>query len=343
MDRRRRGRGLQAHAVARGEIGRATGRGVVQGRQVRRHLRMSATTSAVRWARERSRANSSCVPWHQYTFHRCTGEGEPGYEADKVPSYGVQGRERPAVGHREAGEQARPPAARAASADARRPTRAPGPLRVGGISTTAMDPEEPALLHLRTLAERRAGARGRGARRRDANDPAQRPASSATAKAITQGRQGLHLAVLDHLDGPDRPARPGLRDGRALGRHPADRHADPLGRGELALLQDGRAHELHPEPDHPQQQGADPEQGGGVHHHRRPGRHPGGGRADDGFFSEIGYLLPQFPFIAHSLGWEFEEMERNVEFVRQRAAARRRARAGERAARRCRSACWSAR
>jgi multimeric flavodoxin WrbA len=33
------------------------------------------------------------------------------------------------------------------------------------------------------------------------------------------------------------------------------------------------------------------------------------------FFSEIGYLVPQFPFIAHSLGWEFEEMERNVEFV----------------------------
>ena len=26
------------------------------------------------------------------------------------------------------------------------------------------------------------------------------------------------------------------------------RDADPLGRRELALLQDGRAHELHPEP-----------------------------------------------------------------------------------------------
>ena len=48
-----------------------------------------------------------------------------------------------------------------------------------------------------------------------------------------------------------------------------------------------------------------------------------------GFFSEIGYLLPQFPFIAHSLGWEAEDMERNVDFVRdQRGAARRRARAG---------------
>ena len=35
-----------------------------------------------------------------------------------------------------------------------------------------------------------------------------------------------------------------------------------------------------------------------------------------GFFSEIGYLLPQFPFIAHSLGWEAEEMERNMDFVK---------------------------
>jgi hypothetical protein len=34
-----------------------------------------------------------------------------------------------------------------------------------------------------------------------------------------------------------------------------------------------------------------------------------------GFFSEIGFLLPQFPYIAHSLGWEAEDMERNVSFV----------------------------
>jgi hypothetical protein len=33
------------------------------------------------------------------------------------------------------------------------------------------------------------------------------------------------------------------------------------------------------------------------------------------FFSEIGFLMPQFPFVAHSLGWEFEEMDRNVELV----------------------------
>jgi multimeric flavodoxin WrbA len=40
------------------------------------------------------------------------------------------------------------------------------------------------------------------------------------------------------------------------------------------------------------------------------------------FFSEIGFVLPQFPFIAHSLGWEFEEMDRNVELVQDSEALR---------------------
>jgi multimeric flavodoxin WrbA len=41
-----------------------------------------------------------------------------------------------------------------------------------------------------------------------------------------------------------------------------------------------------------------------------------------GFFSEIGFLLPQFPYIAHSLGWEAEDMERNVSFVESSEALR---------------------
>jgi multimeric flavodoxin WrbA len=40
------------------------------------------------------------------------------------------------------------------------------------------------------------------------------------------------------------------------------------------------------------------------------------------FFSEIGFVVPQFPFVAHSLGWEFEEMDRNVDFVERSEALR---------------------
>ena len=35
-----------------------------------------------------------------------------------------------------------------------------------------------------------------------------------------------------------------------------------------------------------------------------------------GFFSELGFIFPQFPFIAHSRGWSAEDMERNVNEVR---------------------------
>ena len=34
------------------------------------------------------------------------------------------------------------------------------------------------------------------------------------------------------------------------------------------------------------------------------------------FFGELGFVFPQFPFIAHSRGWSAEDMEHNVELVR---------------------------
>jgi multimeric flavodoxin WrbA len=36
-----------------------------------------------------------------------------------------------------------------------------------------------------------------------------------------------------------------------------------------------------------------------------------------GFFSELGCLFPQFPYIAHSRGWSAEDMENNVRFVKE--------------------------
>src|SRR5262249_14026985 len=35
-----------------------------------------------------------------------------------------------------------------------------------------------------------------------------------------------------------------------------------------------------------------------------------------GFFAELGFIFPQFPYIAHSRGWSREDMECNVEVVR---------------------------
>jgi multimeric flavodoxin WrbA len=36
-----------------------------------------------------------------------------------------------------------------------------------------------------------------------------------------------------------------------------------------------------------------------------------------GFFAEIGCVFPQYPYIAHSRGWDAEDMERNVAVVQQ--------------------------
>jgi multimeric flavodoxin WrbA len=36
-----------------------------------------------------------------------------------------------------------------------------------------------------------------------------------------------------------------------------------------------------------------------------------------GFFAELGFIFPQFPYIAHSRGWSHEDMENNVVIVRQ--------------------------
>jgi multimeric flavodoxin WrbA len=35
-----------------------------------------------------------------------------------------------------------------------------------------------------------------------------------------------------------------------------------------------------------------------------------------GFFAELGFIFPQFPYVAHSRGWSHEDMENNVAIVR---------------------------
>ena len=222
-------------------------------------------------------------PWHYWKFHQRTGEGEPGFEDDRVPSYAVQGRGRPRPA-----STPTPRTPRAQEAAPAAPARAAGAR--ASPARSAWSASRPPRWTARTRATRPptrcsthavAHAR-RGARRRDAADPARRAAASAPARATT--RRAPRPAP-----GPARSRRwtrttswTGLRGARALGRRDPGRDADPLGRGELALLQDGRAHELHPEPDHDPQPRADPQQGRGLHHHRRPGQRAGGGRPDAG-------------------------------------------------------------
>ena len=81
-------------------------------------------------------------PWHNWKFHRCNGKGEPGSEDDIVPAYSVKvegGRvlvDLNSASKRHKRRHEPHPLARKIE-------RAPGPLRLAGISTTAMDANNP--------------------------------------------------------------------------------------------------------------------------------------------------------------------------------------------------------
>src|SRR5262245_33051069 len=76
-------------------------------------------------------------PWHGWKFHGLTGIGEPGYEGDCVPAYPVKvegGRVLVDVANGTPRKRAPHPV----HPVGRRVERAPGPVRVAGISTTNM-------------------------------------------------------------------------------------------------------------------------------------------------------------------------------------------------------------
>ena len=81
-------------------------------------------------------------PWHQWKFHRRSGEGEPGFEQDRVPSHELRvenGRLlvnlEPATKRNKSPHEPHPLA---------RPVRRePGPVRLVGISATSMNRSAP--------------------------------------------------------------------------------------------------------------------------------------------------------------------------------------------------------
>src|SRR5262249_32284580 len=100
------------------------------------------TRGGGRWAGGRMDGEYVTCPWHSGKYHFTTGLGEPGFEIDAVPSYAVRveaGRVlvSPApVTKRTRGSHPPHPVAR-------RIQRAPGRVRVLGISTTNMDMQNP--------------------------------------------------------------------------------------------------------------------------------------------------------------------------------------------------------
>jgi len=255
-------------------------------------------------------------PWHHWKFHCRSGAGEPGFEADRVPSYELKeegGRlwlRLPAATSRQ--QLPHPP-----HPLARKPERAAGPVRVAGISTTAMDRAYPRFSTsdelLRTALEHaseRLGAETRLLRLNDLDFRACEGYYSKSARACTWPCSITQMDPHDQLDQVYEafvhwadvllvatPIRWGAASSlyyKMVERMNCIQNQITL--ANRVLLKNKVA--------------AFVITGGQDNVQAVAGQMLG-------FFAEVGCVFPQYPYIAHSRGWSAEDMERNVEVVRE--------------------------
>ena len=252
-------------------------------------------------------------PWHNYKFHHVTGEGEPGFEDDRVPRFESKvenGRllvNIEAVTTRSVQHHPHPLA--------RKVERGPGPIRVVGISTTAMDEAAPRpstserLLHAALDHASTAGhCETKMIRLSALNFRACEGYYSKSAHActwpctITQMHEDDQLdqvyEALVHWADVVLIATP-IRWGSASGLF--YKMAERLNcvqnqitiRNRILIQNKAAAFIVTGGQDNVQ----------GVVGQLMM------------FFGELGFLFPQFPFIGHSRGWSAEDMENNVKEV----------------------------
>jgi nitrite reductase/ring-hydroxylating ferredoxin subunit/multimeric flavodoxin WrbA len=257
-------------------------------------------------------------PWHYYKFHWQTGEGEPGYEADRVPAHDVK------VENGRVLVAAKPRSKRGHLPHephplAREPRREPGPIRLLGISTTSMTDGQPRYstsedLLLHALAEARA--------RRDCECDTQFIALRELSFRACEGfysksaRACIWPCSITQMDPQDQMDR--VYEGVV---HWADviLVATPIRWGGASSLYYKMIERMNCI------------QNQEVIANRHLMRNKvvalviTGGQdnvqAVAGqmlmFFSELGCQFPQFPFVAHSRGWSAEDMENNEQYVRE--------------------------
>ena len=253
-------------------------------------------------------------PWHYWKFHRVTGQGEPGYEDDAVPSYEVRiDAGRVLVRAVPASRRNRRP--HAPHPLARHPVRAQGPIRVLGISTTAMTEGHPrystsddlldsALAH----AAEKLGCETRLVRLRELSFRACEGFYSKSARACTWP---CSITQMDPQDQMDR-----VYEGLV---HWADVFliATPIRWGSASSLYYKMAERMNCIQN--QETIADVR----LMTNKVAGFVITGGQDNIqavagqmlGFFAEIGCHFPPFPYVAHSRGWSAEDMENNTRYV----------------------------
>ena len=252
-------------------------------------------------------------PWHNWKFHCRKGFGEPGSEEDQVPVHETKIEDghlfvnlKPTVSrHR----KPHPPHPLARSV-----VREPGPLRMVGISTTVMDRANPrystsdALLETALEGARAEGAETRLIKLNDLNFRACEGYYSKSARACTWP---CSITQMDEKDQMDQVYEALVHWGDAV------IVATPIRWGSASSLYYRMVERLNCV----QNQVTIADRvlirnkaisfiitGGQDNIQAVAGQMMG-------FFGELGFLMPQFPYIAHSRGWAAEDMERNVAFV----------------------------
>jgi nitrite reductase/ring-hydroxylating ferredoxin subunit/multimeric flavodoxin WrbA len=255
-------------------------------------------------------------PWHHWKFHRGTGFGEPGYEKDRVPGYALRianGRlllNPIPVSPR--GRLPHPP-----HPVARKPERLPGPLRVVGISTTAMDEKHPRYSTSEALLQsaltHASGALNAETRLIRLSALKFRHCEGYYSKSVRACTWPCSITQMDSKDQLDQVYEALV--------HWADvvLVATPIRWGSASSLYYKMVERMNCIQNQITLRNR-------VLIRNKVAAFVITGGQDNvqavagqmlTFFGEIGFVFPPFPFIAHTLGWNAEDMERNVEFVRE--------------------------
>ena len=253
-------------------------------------------------------------PWHNWKFHRCTGVGEPGFEEDCVPAYPVKVEAgRVLIDLNGASKRQRKP--HAPHPLARNVERTPGGLRLAGISTSVMDAANPRFSgsdHLLEHAIEAANALGAETRLIKLNELKFRACEGYYSKAARACTWPCSITQMDSNDQMEQVYEALV--------HWADVViiSSPIRWGAGSSLYFKMAERLNCV------QNAVTIRNQVLIRNKVAGFIIVGGQDNIqavagqmlGFFAELGFIFPQFPYIAHSRGWSHEDMERNVEIVR---------------------------
>jgi len=252
-------------------------------------------------------------PWHGWKFHRRTGIGEPGFEEDRVPAFPVK-IESGRVLVNVAAPSRRTKAPHQPHPLSRKPERAPGRLRLAGISTTVMDMTNPRFSgsdYLLDHAVKAASDLGADTRLIRLNDLKFRACEGYYSKAAPACTWPCSITQMDASDELDR-----VYDAFV---HWADAVivASPIRWGTASSLYFKMAERMNCV------QNQITIANRVLIRNKVAGFIIVGGQDNIqmvagqmlGFFAELGFIFPQFPFIAHSRGWSHEDMENNVAIV----------------------------